>query len=119
MTDKVLVSMILINGQVVLTECQATPDENGFFTLINPVRPVIIENTIEFVAFNSFSDSTHYKVHFDKIISIGEMHFQYIDKYIESVERIDKEVLSKYEELMKPEKSSSSIYVDNESNSIN
>jgi hypothetical protein len=121
--NNILISMQLMGGVTVISECSPEPDEYGYYLLTNPMKPVLIGEALVFTPMNSFSDSIEYKIHIDKILTIGDMHFEYIDKYYESVEKFNTDTKNKYDRLMedddRPKSKQSSIYVEPDSTLIN
>jgi hypothetical protein len=109
-----------MGGVTVISESTPEPDEYGYYLLINPMKPVLIGETLVFTPMNSFSDSIEYKIHIDKILTIGDMHFEYIDKYYEAVEKFNRDTKNKYDSLMEEEPTvQSSIYIESDSTLIN
>lgn len=102
--NKHLVSVQLSSGQTIIGEMEETFDENGFYVIHNPVRPVLVGENMVMVSMNPFSDSRVFKVHPMHVVSVGSIHFQYIDMYHESVDRIEEGIKQKYMELTTPVK---------------
>lgn len=102
---KEYISAVLVNSQVLLSELDIGEkenglDDNGFYTFINPVKPIIMPETnkIALVAMNPFSDSIEYKIHASHIMSMGSMDITYIDTYNNAVDSIQEKLKIKYQE---------------------
>ena len=71
-------------------------------------------NCLVLSMMNPFSDSDEFQIHRSHILSVGSMHFEYVDAYYEAVERIEKNIIEGYDKMVDSETfKSDSIYVDN------
>jgi hypothetical protein len=93
--DKVVeyVTIIQINGQVLLTKLLGDVDDNGFYTIENPLKPIVMSESskVMFVAMNPFSNSVEFKLHASHIMTMGNMDESYIDVYNNAVQAILKQ----------------------------
>lgn len=119
------ITATLVNSQVIISEVEEEMDEDEFYTLINPTKPIMMgeSNKILLVAMNPFSDSTEYKLHVSHVMTMGNLSSTYLDAYLASVKVIKDNILKNYdvvnnvddflddaEEVVKKDKKSYSIH---------
>jgi len=108
------VSMQLTTGTTILAEMYIEDSGSDFFRVKNPLRPILVDassQAITLVAMNPFSDSTDYLISATNVVSVGEMHFEYLNLYIESVDRIERSIISKINNLVNPENKKEEVKV--------
>jgi hypothetical protein len=98
---KEYVTITLTTGQVILSRMELAADEEGYFTLESPMKPIILteSNNIALVAMNPFSDSVDFKVHGMHIISVGALDANYIEMYDNAVLALHKKTKQNYDEM--------------------
>lgn len=104
--NKIFASLLLINGNAILCEIDAKVDLNGFYTVHNPMKPIVVttdeSSNIVLVQMNPFSDSSVYKIHSSQVVTIGSMIADYIDKYNAAVVEVEKAIDQRYRKLLAP-----------------
>jgi hypothetical protein len=100
--EKDYVSAVLSNGQVIISQVDIVLDEEGYYTFINPLKPVIMPETnkVALVQMNAFSDAEEYKIHQSFVMSIGSLDATYIDTYTNAVDSIEHKRKVKYQRLV-------------------
>jgi hypothetical protein len=98
---KEYVTLTLSTGQVILSKMELTADDDGYYTLESPMKPIVLteSSNIALVAMNPFSDSVAFKIHGMHIISVGALDANYIEMYDNAVLALHKKAKEKYDEL--------------------
>lgn len=110
--EKDYVTMQLISGTTILAQVEKELDDNGYYVTHYPLKPVLVGEKIILTSCNPFSDDFVFRIHQTHVITIGSMHFSYIDLYNESVKRIDEQIKQEYNDLLEPEEEK--IYIIDE-----
>jgi hypothetical protein len=98
-SEKEYVTITLTTGQVILTKMNLSSDEDGFYKLESPMKPIVLTetNNIALVSMNPFSDSIDFKVHAMHIVSVGSLDANYIEMYDNAVTALHKTAKQKIE----------------------
>ena len=93
------ITATLVNSQVIISEMIEKSDNDEYYILVNPTKPIMMPDTnkILLVAMNPFSDSTEYKLHVSHVLTIGSLSPAYIDAYVASTKVIKENSLKNYD----------------------
>lgn len=99
--NKEYTTITCVNGQILISEMSLELDDNGFYTLTNPVKPVPLDDgkSVVFIRANPFSDSTTFKIHATHVMLIGSLDATYINDYEKIVHKIESTIQDSYSKL--------------------
>jgi hypothetical protein len=99
MEEKEYVTLTLTSGQVIMSKMNLIMDDDGYYTLESPMKPIILteSNNIALVAMNPFSESIQYKIHGMHIMTVGALDVSYIEVYDNAVLALEKKTKEKYD----------------------
>lgn len=109
--DKEYVSMQLISGVTLLAQIEKELDDVGYYVVHYPLKPVLVEESVVLASLNPFSDDFVFRIHPTHVLTIGSMHFSYIDLYNNSVKRIDEQIKQEYNALLEPVDEEDKIHI--------
>lgn len=101
MNDLEYVSIVLVNGQVIISRMSTSLDENDYYTMIHPLKPILLpeSNKIALIQHNPFSESIEFQIHASHVITMGALDATYVTIYDNAVEALTKKVKRDYDSI--------------------
>lgn len=96
------VSMVLINGQILITKMKLILDDNDCYTIFSPMKPIILpeSNKIALMSHNPFSESIEFQIHASMVMTIGALDINYIQMFDDAVDALMKKTKASYDKFL-------------------